>query len=335
MIISILYRHIQNFRMRANIMKKCLIIGIGGFIGSHLADHLVKKEFSIVGTVHKNTNNIDHLKDKITVFSCDIRNKTEIEGVINQVKPDIIYYLATQNFVSPSWENPENTFNTNILGTYYLLEAIRKAEIDPVIEVISSSAIYGINFDHEIPIKESKEFRPLSPYAVSKIGVDMLAYLYWQTYKMKIIRIRPFNVTGPKRTSDVCSDFAQRIVEIEAGKRRVLEVGNLDSIRDFMDIRDAVNALCLLSEKGNFGEAYNLCSGKGQKIKDILTKLIDLSNSKTIKIFQDPSKTRKNDDPIQIGDNTKLRQLGWDPEIPIEKTLKDLLDYWRDQIQEL
>jgi len=314
-------------------MKKCLIIGIGGFIGSHLADFLHKQNFTIFGTVHQNTKNIDHLKDRITIFECDIRNKTQIEIIINQIKPDYVYYLATQNFISPSWEDQENTFNTNILGTNYLLEAIRKTGTDPIIEVISSSAVYGMNFDNEIPIKENKEFRPLSPYAVSKIGVDMLAYLYWQTYKMKIIRIRPFNITGPRRTSDVCSDFAKGIAEIEAGQKQVLEVGNLESIRDITDVRDAVNAMWLLSNKGHFGEAYNLCSGNGYKIKDILDKLTSLSKSNKIKIFQNPLKMRKMDDPLQIGDNSKLRNLGWVPEITIDRTLADLLTYWRDNLE--
>jgi GDP-4-dehydro-6-deoxy-D-mannose reductase len=312
-------------------MKKCLIIGIGGFIGSHLADFLLKENLAIFGTVHRNTKNIEHLKDSITIFNCDIRNKTQIEGILNQIKPDFVYYLATQNFVSPSWEDPETTFNTNILGTNYLLDAIRKTETDPIIEVISSSAIYGINFDNEIPIKENKEFRPLSPYAVSKIGVDMLAYLYWQTYKMKIIRIRPFNITGPRRTSDVCSDFAKGITEIEAGQRQVLNVGNLESVRDITDVRDAINAMWLLSHKGKFGEAYNLCSCKGYKIKDILDKLTSLSTSRNIAISQNPSQMRKIDDPLQIGDNSKLRDLGWTPEILIDRTLADLLSYWRNQ----
>jgi GDP-4-dehydro-6-deoxy-D-mannose reductase len=311
-------------------MKKCLIIGVGGFIGSHLADFLLKKNFTISGTVHRNTKNIDHLKDAISILECDIRDKSRLEMIIKEIKPDYIFYLATQNFIAPSWEDPENTINTNILGTIHLLEAIRKTGTDPVIEVISSSAVYGMNFTNEIPIKEDKEFRPLSPYAVSKIGVDMLAYLYWQTYNMKIIRIRPFNITGPRRTSDVCSDFAKGIAEIEAGRKQVLEVGNLESIRDITDIKDAVHAMWLLSHKGHFGEAYNLCSGKGYKIKDILEKLISLSESDTINICQNPSKIRKMDDPLQIGDNSKLKRIGWTPEIPIDQTLTDLLSYWRD-----
>jgi GDP-4-dehydro-6-deoxy-D-mannose reductase len=314
-------------------MKKCLIMGIGGFIGSHLADFLTTKNFTIFGTVHRNTKNIDHLKGDITLFECDIRDQTRIEAIIETVKPDYIFFLATQNFVAPSWEDPVGTFNTNILGTYYTLEAVRKTGIESIIEVISSSAVYGLNYENEIPVKENKEFRPLNPYAVSKIGVDMLAYLYWQAYNMKIIRIRPFNITGPRRTSDVCSDFAKGIVELENGQRQILEVGNLESIRDITDVRDAVNALWLLSFKGKYGDAYNLCSGKGYKIEDILNILTSSSESNRINIFQDPSKIRKTDDLLQIGDNSKLRDIGWVPEIPIETTLADLLNYWRDNIK--
>ena len=315
-------------------MKKCLIIGSGGFIGSYLTEFLLNKNLDIYGTIYRNTKNIDHLKDSITILECDISDKSKVENIIEKVKPDYIFYLATQNFVAPSWKDPETTLKTNILGTLYLLDAIRKTKLDPIVEVISSSAVYGMNYDNEIPVKENKEFRPLNPYSVSKIGVDMLAYLYWQAYKMKIIRIRPFNVTGPRRTFDVCSDFAKGIVEIEKGRRKVLEVGNLESIRDITDVRDAVKALWLLSEKGQFGDAYNLCCGKGYKIKEILDKLISLSESKNeIKIYQDPEKIRKTDDLIQIGDNSKLLEIGWMPEIPIECTLKDLLDYWRNSIE--
>jgi GDP-4-dehydro-6-deoxy-D-mannose reductase len=313
--------------------KKCLIVGCGGFIGSHLAEFLLTKNFTIYGTVYRNTSNIEHIKNCITILKYDIRDKIRIESIIETVNPDAIFYLATQNFIAPSWEDPEKTLTTNILGTYYFLDAIQKSGMDPIVEVISSSAVYGMNYDNEIPVKENKEFRPLNPYAVSKIGVDMLAYLYWQTYTMKIIRIRPFNVTGPRRTFDVCSDFAKGIVEIEKGQRNVLEVGNLESVRDITDVRDAVKAMGLLLEKGHFGDAYNLCSGNGYKIREILNKLISLSESNNITVYQDPNKMRKSDDTTQIGDNTKLREIGWVPEIPLESTLGDLLNFWRVTIE--
>lgn len=315
-------------------VKTSLIIGCGSFIGSHLSEFLINRKVDIYGTFFRNTKNIDHLKDRITLIKYDIRKKDKIGAIIKEISPDYIFYLATQNFVTPSWEDPETTLKTNILGSLYFLDAVRNSECDPIIEMISSSAVYGMNYENEIPINESKEFRPLNPYAVSKIGVDMLAYLYWEAYKMKIIRIRPFNITGPRRTSDVCSDFAKGIVEIEKGRREELNVGNLDSVRDITDVRDAVNAMWLLSNKGQFGDAYNICSGNGRVIREILDRLISLSDSRDrIKIFQDPTKMRKTDDILQIGDNSKLKSIGWVPTIPLEQTLEDLLSYWRNIIE--
>jgi GDP-4-dehydro-6-deoxy-D-mannose reductase len=315
-------------------VKTSLIIGCGSFIGSHLSEFLINRKVDIYGTFFRNTKNIDHLKDRITLIKYDIRKKDKIGAIIKEISPDYIFYLATQNFVTPSWEDPETTLKTNILGSLYFLDAVRNSECDPIIEMISSSAVYGMNYENEIPINESKEFRPLNPYAVSKIGVDMLAYLYWEAYKMKIIRIRPFNITGPRRTSDVCSDFAKGIVEIEKGRREELNVGNLDSVRDITDVRDAVNAMWLLSNKGQFGDAYNICSGNGRVIREILDRLISLSDSRDrIKIFQDPTKMRKTDDVFQIGDNSKLKSIGWVPTIPLEQTLEDLLSYWRNIIE--
>jgi len=315
-------------------VETSLIIGCGSFIGSHLSEFLLDKHVDIYGTFFRNTKNIDHLKDRITLINYDIRKRDKIGAIIEEISPDYIFYLATQNFVTPSWEDPETTLKTNILGSFYFLDAVRNSECDPIIEMISSSAVYGMNYENEIPINESKEFRPLNPYAVSKIGVDMLAYLYWEAYKMKIIRIRPFNITGPRRTSDVCSDFAKGIVEIEKGRRETLNVGNLDSIRDITDVRDAINAMWLLSHKGQFGDAYNISSGKGRVIREILDQLISLSGSiNRIKIFQDPTKMRKTDDFLQIGDNSKLKSIGWAPTIPLEQTLEDLLNYWRNNIE--
>ena len=315
-------------------VKTSLIIGCGSFIGSHLSEFLINRKVDIYGTFFRNTKNIDHLKDRITLIKYDIRKKDKIGAIIKEISPNYIFYLATQNFVTPSWEDPETTLKTNILGSLYFLDAVRNSECDPIIEMISSSAVYGMNYENEIPINESKEFRPLNPYAVSKIGVDMLAYLYWEAYKMKIIRIRPFNITGPRRTSDVCSDFAKGIVEIEKGRREELNVGNLDSVRDITDVRDAVNAMWLLSNKGQFGDAYNICSGNGRVIREILDRLISLSDSRDrIKIFQDPTKMRKTDDVFQIGDNSKLKSIGWVPTIPLEQTLEDLLSYWRNIIE--
>lgn len=309
-------------------MKRVLITGCGGFIGSHLADFLITKDLSTYGMVHGETRNVDHLRNKMTVLNGDLTNKEEVEQVVSEIQPDIVFHLAAQSFVTTSWEEPEETLRVNVLGTFYLLDSISKLKIVPIIEVIGSSAVYGAWDAQEMPLSEDKEFRPTSIYAVSKTAQDMLAYFYWRACKMKIIRIRPFNITGPRKTFDACSDFAKSVTEVERKLKEVVEVGNLDTVRDFTDVRDAVKALWLLADKGEYGQTYNVCSGKGYKMEEILKQLISLSDC-DIKYRVVPEKVRPFDDPIIVGDNTKLRSLGWEPQVPLEKTLTDMLDYWR------
>jgi GDP-4-dehydro-6-deoxy-D-mannose reductase len=308
--------------------NKVLITGCASFIGSYLAEFLLEIGFTVYGTIHQDSTNIGHLKEKLTIFKCDILDKHKVESIVAEVNPDFIFHLAAQSLILPSWQDPEKTLKVNTLGTLYLLESIRKAAIDPVIEVVGSSAEYGFCDAAESPIKESGGLRPSSPYGVSKVAEDMLAYIHWQTYGMKIIRVRPFYIAGPRKASYVCSDFAIGITEIEAGKRDTLSVGNLDAVRDLVDVRDAVRAMWLIVTKGTPGEVYNICSGKGYRVKDILDKLISLS-SHNIKVCTDPDRMRPSDEPILIGDISRLRSLGWEPQISIDKTLADILDYWR------
>jgi len=311
---------------------KALITGCGGFIGSHLADFLVERGLDVYGTVYKNcTENIKHLKNKMKIIELDMTDRRKLEKIISDIKPDYIFHLAAQSLVLVSWENPEKTLSNNMLSTLYLFDAVRKAGIEPKILVACSSAEYGMNYKNEIPIKESKEFRPTSPYGVSKVCTDMLSYLYWKTYDMKIIRIRFFNITGTRKVLDACSDFAKGIVDVENGIKKRLEVGNLEGIRDITDVRDAVHAVWLLTERGQFGEAYNICSGNGSKVSDIVKTLCSLSTSK-VDVVQSKKKMRPVDDPLFIGDNSKIKKLGWKPKIPFEKTLSDMLDYWRKKL---
>lgn len=311
---------------------RVLITGCGGFIGSHLADFLVKNGLDIYGTVYKgDVENIKHLKNKIKIIDCDMTDKKVLEKIIKDVKPAYIFHLAAQSLVIESWKNPEKTLSNNMLSTLYLFDVVRKAGIEPKILVACSSAEYGLTYEEEIPINESKEFRPTSPYGVSKVCTDMLAYLYWKTYNMKIIRIRYFNITGTRKVLDACADFAKGIVEVERGIKKQLEVGNLEGIRDFTNVEDAVAASWLLAKKGIPGDVYNVCSGRGYKIGDILNKLISLSTIK-IGVVQSKEKIRPADDPLFIGDNSKIKKLGWESKIPIEKTLSEMLDYWRKKL---
>lgn len=311
-------------------MKKCLVTGCEGFIGSHLADLLVEKGHSVHGIVYDDTGNLEHLGDKITLFHCDMKIGERVEEAVRQVRPDIVFHLAAQSLLTVSWEEPEETLRTNILGSFHLLESIKKAQLNSLIEILGSSAVYGPRKESEMPLFEEADFRPTSMYAVSKVGEEVLGYFYWKVFGMRVVRVRPFNMTGPRKTDDACSDFSKGIVEIEKGLKEELEVGNLETVRDFTDGRDAVKALWLLAEKGKPGELYNLCSGRGWRMKDILDTLVTISG-RQIRYNVVPEKIRPYDDPIYIGDDSKLRALGWKPEIAMEKTLSDSLNYWREK----
>lgn len=318
-------------------MRKALITGITGFVGSHLAELLLRKKWVVYGTVRprSKTENIASIKERVILFDADILDSHSLYYVVKKVQPDFIFHLAAQSFVPTSWASPANTLETNVLGAVHLFEAVRSVGISPRIQIACSSEEYGLVKPEEIPVKETNPLRPLSPYAVSKVAMDYLGYQYFKSYGLKIIRTRAFNHTGPRRGEQfVCSSFAKQIVEIEKGKREpVIRVGNLSAIRDFSDVRDIVRAYVLAVEKCEPGEVYNISSGVGRKIEDVLGLLLSLSKIKGIKVKQDPSRMRPSDVPILVGDSTKFRKAtGWKPQIPFEKTMEDLLNYWRKRI---
>ncbi|UCF08769.1 MAG: GDP-mannose 4,6-dehydratase [Thermoplasmata archaeon] len=317
--------------------ERALITGITGFVGSHLAELLLDKGLEVYGIKRwrSKTENIEHIMPQLNLMEADMRDGHSLLSVVKEVEPDYIFHLAAQSFVPTSWKAPADTMETNAVGTLNLLEAVRKLSIDPPVQIAGSSEEYGLVMEDEVPIKETNPLRPLSPYGVSKVAADKLGFQYHRSYGMKVVITRSFNHTGPRRGDVfVTSNFAKQIAEIEKRIREpVIEVGNLSSQRDFSDVRDIVRAYWLAATKCDYGEAYNICSGKAWVIKDVLDVLLKISDVKEIKIEEDPSRMRPSDVEVLLGDCTKIMEkTGWNPEIPFEKTMTDLRDYWRDRV---
>jgi GDP-4-dehydro-6-deoxy-D-mannose reductase len=307
---------------------KAFITGISGFVGSYLAKLLIDKGYEVFGITYSKDIKYNNLK----VFKCDLRDGESLKKILNDIKPDHIYHLAGITSIPQSLKNPEATYETNILGSMNLFEASRN--IKTRILFVGSGDEYGLVDNKDIPINERVLLRPLNFYSVSKASADMMAFQYFKNYNMDIVRVRPFNHTGPgQRAEFVCSDFARQIAYIEKGiKEPVVYVGNLNIERDFSDVRDVVEGYLLALTMGDAGEIYNICSGRGIKIKDILEILINFSNTR-IKIKEDKEKFRQSETPIIIGNPDKfMNKTGWEIKIPIHNTLKDLLYYWRDFI---
>jgi len=319
---------------------RILITGITGFVGSHLAEYcLTKKGAKVFGTVLSHhlgdeLKRIEHIKNKIKLFECDLTNRIAVEKVLSQARPDKIFHLAAQSFVPTSWESPEYTLYNNIMAELNIFEVVRQLKLDPIIHVPGSSEEYGLVKKNELKIKESNPLRPLSPYGVSKVAQEMLAYQYHQSYGLKTVITRAFNHEGPRRGKQfVTSAFASQIAAIEKNKQPpIMKVGNLEAWRDFSDVRDIVRAYWLATEKCRFGEPYNIGSGQVHQIKEVLSVLLSFSRVK-IKVKQDPKLMRPSDVPILQCDAAKFRRAtGWKPQIPFKTTLKDTLDYWREEI---
>ena len=315
---------------------KILITGVTGFAGSHLADFaLARGDVEVFGTARWRSpnQNIEHIADKITVIDADLRDASSIESLVADIKPAWIFHLAAQSYVVSSWKLPSETITTNIVGTVNIFEAVRRAKYSPRILVACSSEEYGYVEPDEVPITEDNPLRPLSPYGVSKVGQDLLSYQYFKSYGLEVVRTRAFNHTGPRRGRVfVCSNFAIQIVEAQKGLRPHVNVGNLDAVRDFTDVRDTVRAYWLALEVAEAGDVYNICSGKGYSIRDVLEKLIAASGA-DVEVVVESDRLRPSDVPLLVGDNAKfVKQTGWHPQIPFDQTLSDVLAYWRERI---
>lgn len=315
---------------------RVLITGITGFAGSHLAEFILREhpEVEVYGTQRwrSRTENIRDIQSKIQLLECDLRDQSSVTGLIDRVRPNRIFHLAAQSFVPSSWNAPAESLTTNILGQLNLFEAVRAAGIDPWIQIACSSEEYGLVYESELPIRETNPLRPLSPYAVSKVGQDYLGYQYFKSFGTKVVRTRGFNHDGPRRGDVfVSSNFAKQIASIEKRKKPpVIHVGNLEARRDFTDVRDIVRGYWLSLEGGcEPGEAYNICTGKDYSIQSVLDQLIRMSGVE-VEVREDPERLRPSDVPVLLGDSSRFRgATGWEPRIPYEKTLRDMLDYWR------
>lgn len=315
-------------------MKKAFITGVTGFAGTHLAKHLLDNDFSVSGTyLTQESLDVFEFKDRVDLHQLDLLDEEKTHSIIESIRPDYVFHLAASTSPRESFKDPKKTFNNNISSQINVLESLRKLEMtDTKILIISSAEVYGHVDSQDLPMDEKTPFMPSNPYAVSKIAQDYLGLQYFLSSKLKIVRVRPFNHVGPGQApAFVISSFAKRIVDIEKGRDSVMKIGSLTSKRDFTDVRDMVKAYLLALEKGIPGEVYNLGSGKSYLISDILGMMKGMAKVE-IHSEEDSELMMPSDDPELICDPSKFVELtGWKPEIPIEKTLQDTLDYWRAQ----
>ena len=325
--------------------EKILITGITGFVGSHLADFILKKgNVELYGLKRWNLSrlrNIAHLLDdkRVTFLDCDITDPIGVRTVIKRIGPDKIFHLAAESFVSPSWNHPSHYMDVNFKGTVNLLDAVKEAGMNSRILIPGSGEEYGEIYEHELPIKEDTILRPVNPYAVSKIAQDFIGYVYFRSYSSNIIRTRAFNHEGPRRDYVFGIPwYAYQIARIEAGKQEpILTHGGIDDKRNFTHIRDLVEAYWLAMEHCNPGEMYLIGHEKPENTRtyrEIIKILIAMSGVSSIQTKTDPQFVRPTSVPRLIGDTTKFRKLtGWEPKISLQKTLEDTLEYWRDFVK--
>jgi GDP-4-dehydro-6-deoxy-D-mannose reductase len=315
---------------------KVLITGVAGFVASHLVDYLESEHraIEVFGLARPHGTAPPALPGRLALVEADLEDAASVEAAIEMVRPDRIVHLAAQSSVHRSWSDPAGTLRSNVLGLLHLLEAVRKRALSPRILVVGSAEEYGLVPASELPLREDAPLRPNSPYAVSKVAQGFLALQYALSHHMGIVRTRTFHHTGPGRGESFAeSSFARQLAEIAAGRREpVIQVGNLEAVRDFSDVRDVVRAYWALLDRGDAGEVYNVCSGAGVRIRDVLQKLIEASGL-DVEVRVDPERRRPSDIPVLVGDPGRLRAAtSWQPRLRLEESLRDLLQYWRERV---
>ncbi|MBI2304641.1 MAG: GDP-mannose 4,6-dehydratase [Chloroflexi bacterium] len=312
---------------------KALITGIAGFAGSHLAEYLLQEGLSVLGILRGTTDNIDHIRHRLTLYTLDLTRERPVE-ILQEERPELVFHLAAQASVTRAWQDPESTMINNVLAQLNLLQAVVEAEIKPGILILGSNEEYGLVKKEESPVTENNPLRPINPYGVSKIAQDMMGYQYFLSHGLRCFRLRPFPHIGPRQAPFfVAASLAKQIAEAEVGRRPpVVQVANLEASRDFTDVRDVVRGYYLALTRGEPGEVYNLGSGREISIRNILDFLLARARI-SISVEQEPH-TPRPIDPLSTGtcDYSRFQKAtDWQPQIAIEQTLGDILEYWRRQ----
>ncbi|MCA1293926.1 GDP-mannose 4,6-dehydratase [Paenibacillus sp. alder61] len=308
---------------------KALVTGISGFAGTYLSQKLLDNGYEVTGIARRNqTFNKD-----INFIACDILDEEKLRNVLQSEKPDEIYHLAGTAFVPISYKEPKQTYRTIVDGTLGIYEVLRSLDISPRVLYVSSAAVYGEGIG--IPFKETDPLSPTNPYAGAKACADLISEQYAKAYQMNVIRVRPFNHTGPGQSpSFVCSSFAKQIAEMELSGKNVINVGNIHVKRDFLDVRDVVDAYILLMKSGARGDVYNVSSQSPVSVSELLHVLAENSTLNSLEVKVDPDKIRPNETKVKIGDASKITsETGWKPIRDIKHTMWDLLDYWRKRLR--
>lgn len=315
---------------------RALITGISGFVGSHLAEYLLgHTDWQVAGTVYGRLDNIAHLRDRITVYPAELSRLEVVRFILEEAQPDYIFHLAAQPIPALSRLDPWFTLENNIRAQLNVLEAVAQLKLASRVLVVGSAEEYGKILPEDLPVDEETPLRPVTPYGVSKVTQDFLGLQYFLSYGVAAVRVRSFNHVGPRqREGFVAADFAKQIAEIEAGLRPPqVVVGNLAAGRDFSDVRDIVAAYYLALTRGEPGEVYNIGSGNSYTVQTLLDTFIRLS-ARAVEIVPDPARMRPADIPCMTADIRKFQaRTGWQPTIPIEQSMADVLAYWREQVR--